>query len=162
MFCDSAADFQKAFNDRKGFVAKERRVEIKKVLSAFCIDLSVLGGVTDEALKLCDLALKLLQTRDILMVICHGAPQAASAGESGSADGSGSASGSGVAHPGLPVAPSNIGVASNKAAVRAQLVAEFDRIMEKLKGARQGNSLDVSLLRGRGEHWSPEEIFSRL
>ena len=39
------------------------------------------------------------------------------------------------AHPGLPYAPSDIGVASHKAAVRAQLVAEFDQVVDKMKGA---------------------------
>ena len=131
---DSPAEFEKALQARKEFVARERRVDVKKLLAVYCMDLSVLGGVTDEALKLCNMALRLLHPKDILMVIGHGAPvkgtalqkhQAASAGGSGATL---------QAVPGLPMAPSDIGVAINKAAVRAQLVAEFDKIVDKLKG----------------------------
>ena len=160
---DAPAEFQKALSERMAFLARERRVDVQKVLVAFGIDLSVLGGVTDEALKLCDVALQLLKPRDILIVIAHGAPSAAG---SVSAGGSVPPSRSGVMArtlPGLPVAPSEIGVASNKATIRAQLVAEFDKVMDKMKGAPCGGQLLRCFFifwGGGGGHRLPRNEFS--
>ena len=152
----SPEGFQKELRARIEFVARERRVDVEKVLTVFSIDLSILGGVMEDALKLCDMVTGLLQPKDILIVICHGASVQAPTQASPRAS---------QVRPGLPVAPSDIGVASEKAANRAQLVADFDKVIDKMKLVpRRGQLLGCFSLWGRGgiRNWSPEGHFQEM
>ena len=96
---------------------------------------SALGGVGDHALTVCDEVVQLLGPMDIAVFVESSIPSVSPApvAQAGSAEGRGGGEEAGRLQ--LPSAPSDLRAAMGKAALRAQLAQDLDKVVAALKNS---------------------------